>query len=210
MSPLQKLFEYWNVVRAGRLAPRRLEIEPASLAPILADTFMLERGDGDTYPFRLAGTRLCEIFGAELRGADFLDGWSAADKATLVLNLNTVCSQAAVLRLASTAASDVHHTIDMETILLPLVHAGDTIGRLIGATAVPSDPHWLGFERLKRKKLLNCEVVWPDGRPHSVIARAASKQPFVRDIGPVHVVRNEGRTFRVLQGGRTDTDPPKR
>ena len=46
MQPsLQTLYSYWNEVRAGRLAPQRLEIEPSRIAGVLAETFMLERVD---------------------------------------------------------------------------------------------------------------------------------------------------------------------
>ena len=79
-SSLQTLYGYWNEVRAGRLAPQRLEIEPSSIAGILSETFMLERIDAAAYQFRLAGTRLCELFGSELRGKNFLDGWSDEDR----------------------------------------------------------------------------------------------------------------------------------
>ena len=57
---LQTLYSYWNEVRAGRLAPQRLEIEPSRIAGILSETFMLERIDAASYQYRLAGTRLSE------------------------------------------------------------------------------------------------------------------------------------------------------
>lgn len=209
-NSLLKLFDYWNEVRAGRLAPRRLEIEPSAIASILAETFMLERTDEDGYLYRLAGTRLCEIFGAELRGSDFLSGWSTADRATLAQHLKSVCEQGAVLRIASIASSDVRHALEMETMLLPLVHTGEAITRVIGAVSLRSEPHWLGHERLVQRKLIHCDLIWPDGRPHSLVARTAEKQPFVRDFGPVEIVRADKRTFRVLQGGRGGSEPSKR
>ena len=88
---LQILYKYWNGVRAGRIAPRRLEIEPARIAGILAETFMLERITAAEFQFRLAGSRLCELFGSELRGTDFLDGWNAADRDLLERQLAAVC-----------------------------------------------------------------------------------------------------------------------
>src|SRR4051794_24073887 len=88
---LHTLYGYWNEVRAGRLAPQRLEIEPSRIAGILSDTFMLERIDAATYQFRLAGTRLCELFGSELRGKSFLDGWSELDRPLLTRDLATIC-----------------------------------------------------------------------------------------------------------------------
>src|SRR5262245_12517318 len=80
---LQILYGYWNEIRAGRLAHQRLEIEPSRIAGILSETFMLERFDAATYEFRLAGTRLCELFGSELRGTNFLSDWSEPDRQTL-------------------------------------------------------------------------------------------------------------------------------
>ena len=34
-TTIQTLYAYWDGVRAGRIAPRRLEIEPARIAAIL-------------------------------------------------------------------------------------------------------------------------------------------------------------------------------
>ena len=48
----QALYGYWNEIRAGRLAPKRFEIEPSLIAGILPDTFILERVDNDTSRFR--------------------------------------------------------------------------------------------------------------------------------------------------------------
>ena len=72
----EALFSYWNKVRGNRTTPRRFEIEPGKIAAILPSTFILERIDAETYRFRLAGTHVCDMFGVELRGTNFLDGWS--------------------------------------------------------------------------------------------------------------------------------------
>jgi hypothetical protein len=53
------LFQYWDRLRAGRLAPKRTEIEPADIKTLLADTFILEKDARGEAVFRLAGTRLC-------------------------------------------------------------------------------------------------------------------------------------------------------
>ena len=50
----QNLYAYWNAMRGARLAPRRFEIEPAQIADILPDTFILERVDFETYPFSVS------------------------------------------------------------------------------------------------------------------------------------------------------------
>lgn len=208
-KPLQTLYSYWNELRAGRLAPRRLEIEPSRIAPILANTFMLERAGPAAYQFRLAGTRLCEVFGFELRGSGFLAGWSGPDRAVLERELAAVCERGAILTLGMEAGADTRHRLELEVILLPLTHAGTTITRIIGAMGTAANPHWLATQRLTERRLLRHELTWPDGRPHSVVERSGHKVPFARALGDIRIVRRERRAFRVLQGGRTDPEPRK-
>jgi hypothetical protein len=205
-NTLETLYTYWNGVRAGRLAPRRLEIEPASIAPLLADTFMLERVHDDSFQYRLAGTHVCDTFGGELRGQGFLQDFHENDRAALGRAIRDLTDRGAVVRLATLGISDARHTLDIETILLPLAHAGDSISRILGASIPTSRPPWLGHYKIKKLRLINHDLVWPDGRPYQVVARAMAPQPFMRSDNVVRIFRNEKRTFRLLQGGRSDSE----
>jgi len=206
----QILYGYWNEVRAGRLAPLRLEIEPSRIAGILSETFMLERLDAATHRYRLAGTRLCELFGSELRGANFLDGWSEPDRAALEHDLATVCEQGGVCVLTIEAAADTRHRIEIEAVLLPLLHSGKTVERIIGAMSAASHPHWLSHEPLTSRRLLRHEIVWPDGRPHSLLDRSGKLAPFMPAPVEARPATPVQRQFRVLEGGRTDGKHDKR
>jgi hypothetical protein len=201
---LHSLYAYWNDVRAGRLAPRRLEIEPSRIASILAETFMLERLDDLTFQYRLAGTRLCELFGSELRGTNFLEGWNAEDRATLERHLALTCQQGAATLLTFEAVADIRHRIDVEVILLPLLHAGNKVGRIIGAMGTVSMPPWLASERLGARRLVRHETIWPDGRPHAVAERIGAKPFPPRPVAPPPIVKFDRRKFRVLEGGRSN------
>src|SRR5262245_50290325 len=90
------LFAYWDAVRGGHLAPRRFQIEPAKISSILSSTFMLERLNAGTYRYRLAGTLVCSLFGSELRGTNFLDGWTAEDNLSLMRRLTVLTGRGAV------------------------------------------------------------------------------------------------------------------
>jgi hypothetical protein len=208
---LQTLYGYWNTVRAGRLAPQRLEIEPSRIAGILSETFMLERIDTGTYQFRLAGTRLCEVWGSELRGKNFLDGWSDQDRRALERHLATISEQGAAALLTIEGVVDTRHRVELAANLLPLLHAGK-ITRIIGAMSATSAPHWLGSEPLRSRHLKHHQLVWPDGRPHAVHARLARQAPFQPALaGPgVRVVHAPQRRFRVLEGGRASGKHDKR
>jgi hypothetical protein len=208
---LHTLYSYWNQVRAGRLAPQRLDIEPSRIAGILSETFMLERADGGAYRFRLAGTRLCELFGAELRGKDFLDGWANDDRASVERLLKTISEQGAGATLAIEGFSDVRHRVEIEAMLLPLLHAGNKINRIIGVMSAVSTPHWLSNEPLHSRHLIRHQLIWPDGRPHAVVERSGGQAPFQPvPSAAMRVVATDRRRFRVVDGGRAGSKADKR
>jgi hypothetical protein len=199
---LDTLYSYWNEVRAGRLAPQRLEIEPSRIAAILSETFMLERIDARTYRYRLAGTQLCGLFGSELRGRNFLDDWSEEDRNLLARDLASVCEQGAAASLALEGASDARHRVDLEAILLPLAHGGNKVVRIIGAMTPTSRPFWLESEPLKSRRIRRHELIWPDGRPHAVVERLGRQAPFVPFREQMRIVKTGRRQFRVFEGGK--------
>jgi hypothetical protein len=200
-TTIQTLFAYWDGKRAGRIAPRRLEIEPARIAAILSETFMLECGEGD-YRYRLAGSRLCELFGYELRGASFLAGWPDGDLALIERLMSAVCSEGAVAHLVIEASIDARHRIELEVLLLPLLHVGDTIGRVIGAMSATSQPHWLDKGRLSSRRLLRHELVRPERLAEDGVAPTGDRAaPLLPALGDLRIVHSERRQFRVLEGG---------
>ena len=197
------LYGYWNELRAGRVAPRRLEVEPSRIAGILSETFMLERVNASDYQYRLAGTRLCELFGAELRCSNFLAGWQDADDAVLAQKLALICEQGAVITLAIETTGAPRHALEFEAILLPLIHTGNSINRIIGAMSLTS-PMPIGVsEQPLRRRLRGHEVIWPDGRPRAVLERG-STAPFQAPPPAVPLPAQKGDRphLRVLEGGR--------
>jgi hypothetical protein len=199
------LYGYWNELRAGRIAPRRLEVDPSRIASILSETFMLERVNASDYQYRLAGTRLCELFGTELRGSNFLSGWQEADSAVLAQQLALVCEQGAVIALELETTEPARHALKFEAILLPLLHSGDSINRIIGAMCLTSPASMLAGERTWRRRLRKYEVVWPDGRPRAALGRRGVTAPVQ---APQHLPmppapKPERPQLRVLDGGRT-------
>ena len=90
----RELYDYWDRLRRGQPAPHRGDIEPSDIRRILADTFILEVGDRETYMIRLAGTRICALYGREIKATNFLDLWAADDRqaiATLAAAVSTDC-----------------------------------------------------------------------------------------------------------------------
>lgn len=199
----QILFAYWNEVRGDRVAPRRFEIEPARIATILPETFILERLDSESYPYRLAGTKLCEQFGAEFRGVNFLDGWPEADRLTLARHFAATSAKggALVLEIEATPSLDGADPVQFEAILLPLIHTSSTVTRLVGAISAIDPPAWLGMKRLAYRRLRSCEAIWPDGRPYAVAESFRNQAPLIASLAGARLVKQDRRSFRVLDGG---------
>jgi hypothetical protein len=199
----QILFQYWNGVRGERMAPRRFEIEPARIASILPETFILERLDADTFMYRLAGTKLCEQFGTEFRGLNFLNDWNEDDRAILARHFAATSAQGGVLVLELEAGplDKSAPTAAFEVSVMPLVHTATTVSRYLGAVSAIDPPDWLGRERLVSRRLVGHSVIWPDGRPHAIMDRHRNQTPFVASMAGARLVKVDRRTFRVLDGG---------
>ena len=78
--------------------------------------------------------------------------------------------------------------------LLPLIHAGDTINRILGAITAIEPPFWLGAEPLIRQEIVELNLHWPDGTP-----------AFMTQ-GGAEVISLASRRFRVLERGLGEGD----
>jgi hypothetical protein len=203
------LFQYWDEVRANRPAPHRFEIEPAQIASILPETFILERADEHTYQFRLAGTRICQNFGRELRGSNLLEGWSVQDRITLERQLSAITKQSAVGEF-TIEASDIHQRpVSFEMLVLPLAQYNGRIDRLLGCISTLEEQDWLGTSRLMRKRLLSHELQWPNGRPTFGNRNLATPSVRLPNVRNARIVRTERTQLRVYDGGLAHTEPRK-
>lgn len=144
----QTLFAHWDERRGPRLVPERSDIDPSAIASALGDTFIAAYNTQEQHPFRLAGTKLCALFGRELRNEAFLALWREDDRArisaltALVANNRSGFVAGAVGRTASA------ESVDLELLLLPLQHGGQGSIRLIGTFSPLQTPYWLGSHPL--------------------------------------------------------------
>ena len=157
----RELFGYWAARRGSRAAPERGEIEPSAIRRALGDVFILEFDRALGHPFRLAGTRVCALFGRELKNERFLELWSAASRATVADLLDGVADEATGFVAAASGRTAEGWAQDVELVLLPLAHRGDTHARMIGALAPLSAPFWLGAARLGSLTLGNIRHLDP-------------------------------------------------
>lgn len=141
----RQLYAYWDERRGKRPAPERADIEPGAIRQALSDTFILALCDSvGGHPFRLAGTRVCALFGRELKGASFVDLWATASQPTVVELLAILVDECVGTVAGVTAHNVSGDPIDLELLLLPLGTRRPRLARAIGVLAPLKPPQWLG------------------------------------------------------------------
>ena len=198
------LYDYWNEIRKGRKAPRRFEIEPARIAGALPNTFILEIGRASSLRFRLAGTALCEYYKQELRGTNFLDLWSEADREAISTVVAALADQGAVGKFLFRAGITKDRMARFECVLLPLVNSGKRVSRILGCIVPFDPPFWLGTVEFTRQTLDDATLVWPDSAPKFLTSDeqpVLAPAPVPIDQPPDVLRRDRKPRFKVYEGG---------
>ena len=147
-APTRRLFAYWNARRGTRLAPERGDIEPGAIRDILGDSFIISYDPAAEHPFRLAGTRVCSLFGRELKGEPFVRLWDEASLGDIAKFTATVADEATAFVAGVGARTAQGSPADLELLLLPLYHRGRTHVRLLGTLCPVTAPYWFGAEHV--------------------------------------------------------------
>lgn len=202
------LFQYWNRLRDGRPAPKRTEIEPSDIKSLLADTFILEKDARGTAVFRLAGTRLCAVYGRELKGFAFESLWAAKDQRLTARLTHSAFLSKAVVVIAFEGFSQNGRTTSFELVLLPL-EGGVDHQRCLGAISGTEKPFWLGVDPIVQNVVSSVRVVDPDREPMFLKNRPEVAVPSLYPDADELLAAGgrSGRRIRhllVLEGGRDD------
>jgi len=218
-SSTRALYAYWDELRGDRLAPRRLELQPARLGDLLLDSFILELADGDRYRFRLAGTRVSARFGASLRAADFLGCWKESERGLVAHHLKSVVDHGQVALFSGEAeyapGRHIGHAARVrgafEMIVLPLIHTGHTIDRLL-CHLVPIESAIKAEPRISSLTLVAAETVWPSAAPaaEADLAYGSGTLALHPRVRTARIVRQGRRQFRVYDGGLLAAGDEKR
>lgn len=198
----RELFDYWNRVRDGVPAPRRVDIEPSDIRRILADAFILECADREHYPIRLAGTRICGLLCREIKGDDFRSLWQAADRDAVATLGTAIASDAAGAVLTVDARTDRGRTLTAEVLMLPLRHNGPANDRILGSLAPFDRPYWVGTEPVSALAIVSLRLIWPDEQPHFLRRAPAAGQDLPHPAAiPAPNARRRGH-LTILDGGK--------
>ncbi|GAA0772445.1 PAS domain-containing protein [Roseibium denhamense] len=162
----QTLYSYWDSLRGARPAPNRSEIDPGEIRGLLGDTFILETNGPRDVRYRLAGTRLCSAHCRELKGRNFLRGWSMKDREALESLIAAITEDAAAAVVGINGHTERGQVLQMEMVLLPLNVPGEGRIRILGACTPMDKPYWMGLHPILKQSISSLRLVWPDERPY--------------------------------------------
>lgn len=187
----RELFAHWTERRGLRALPERGDIEPAAIRAALGDTFILGAEPGEELRFRLAGTRVCALFGRELKDETFTALWDAGHQAAMRRLVATVGEEEVGVVAGARGRTPEGFSCDLELLLLPLRHRGRSGRRVLGALAPLAVPVWLGSSRLDPPSLGSLRYLIEPLEPAVPLLPAASFAP-----------EQPRRDFVVYEGGR--------
>lgn len=198
------LRDYWTKIRGRRQAPTRVEIIPSEISKILPDTFILEAHDENHINYRLAGSRISEMFGKEFRGVNFFDDWPVNEQPILRKYLSELLNKGAIISLRFEAQSDRDHHGTFNMVCLPLTHSGTRIDRILGAISPVNEWAWLGaaplnFGTIKEINITLERGISLDNRPETTEMDVMPFLPHKR------LIQSKNVQLRVFDGGKMET-----
>ena len=174
------VFGHWDALRGERAAPDRGDIQPGAMRHVLGDTFILANEGEPT--FRLAGSRLCALFGRELSGMPFRALWQRADTAQIEQMTDHVLHETSGIVAGVVGSNANGSQIALELILLPLRHGRRTDTRMLGALSPSTLPSWAGLVPLVELEIRTTRVIatrLQDGTDMNPAAMGERRQQLV-------------------------------
>lgn len=161
------LFNYWNRLRADGPAPEQRLMDPALIGEALPDIFIVDVTAAGAYEIRLAGTRLCALWGRELRGTDALSLWDGQDREGAEMLFFSVLEDAAVAVASHQASTSKGRGLEMEMVAMPLTRrvGQKAVRRIIGSFVPWTTPFWVGMEPIAQQTITSVRMVWPENAP---------------------------------------------
>lgn len=186
------IFSEWQRLafdQDGRFrAPPRKEIRPRQLGQYLPDLFFLETDATGDLVFRLGGTRICTLYGREVKGLPFTSLWPEHDHRVL----NELTQEIAGTGIPATSLHDgvsvTGRRLHFE-MLVAALESHDGQSNFIGSIAVLDSVSWLGADPLVFGHLESITPLAPDfALDHTSVAdesparasRAVNARPYQR------------------------------
>ncbi len=167
-------FAYWEGKRGHARAPDRSDIEPSAVRELLGDIFVLSYDHDGGHPFRVAGTRLCALAGADVKDKSFAALFAPESRGEIDDIITHVCEETLPATAGLTATSEKGTLAHLELLLLPFNNRPHTPLSLTGLLA----PFETDFVTLRDFQLTSWRYLHPP--PEKLVPRTLRKLAIAR------------------------------
>ncbi len=182
------LFRYWEGLRAERPCPRKDEIELRTIVDVVPNLAIIERPSASHgWQFRLAGTKIYNLFSREMTHGDALQGWDSFERSVVnnCLDISQTRLQPSLIRMRFISKQNV--VVAAEMIGLPIENkAGDQIQILAGLFPF-HDARSGDTSGFLRRELVSARMIWTEHDAGDMLLETVGRK------APVHL--------QVIQGG---------
>lgn len=141
LSPIRQAEAYWTALRQGDDVPKRSQIDPRGLENILSQTFVLERIAPGIARFRLAGQKMNEMAGMEVRGMPLTAFFTPIARKQVSAALEHMFDTPAIVEMTlSTVATRGHPAQEARMLMLPLRSDLGDVSRALGVFVSEGNP----------------------------------------------------------------------
>jgi len=142
VSPMRQAEAYWTALRRGDDIPSRSQIDPRGLENILSQTFILERVAPGIARFRLAGQKVNEMAGMEVRGMPITAFFTPDARKQMSAALEHMFEAPAIVEIEmQTEGSRLRGRREARMLLLPLRSDLGDVSRALGVFVSEGNPN---------------------------------------------------------------------
>ena len=182
------LFRHWEAIRGENSAPRHAQLDLSRIRELVPSLFLAEHSFRNGYMWRLAGTRVCELWRRELTGTPIMTGWDGFERDTIERLFNGVVRRHQPFILRFRLTSSLGHMIAAEMIGLPILARHVKMTHVFGAILPFRDLALLGYDSVTRLEIQSARVIWTEPVP---------AEPL-----PPPQAADTAKRFEVIAGGR--------
>ena len=131
---LDRLEDYWRELRGSAQLPARADIDPVRIDTILPHCFIAERVAPTVLRLRVAGSRLGDVLGMDVRGMPLSALFDPAGRTTLAAHVDRVFDGPRIFEMSVTIPRSFGRAaLPGRLLMLPLLDGSGRVSRVIGA-----------------------------------------------------------------------------
>jgi len=197
---LDGLRTYWENLRAGRVAPYRSEIDPREFKHALENMFILEIVGDKNIRVRLAGMKMCEMMGMEVRGMSPRAFMMPGDRSNFDEAILDVVAKPTVTEFVMETVDYNGHSGTAYVLMMPLRSDFGEITRILGCITDTGDAYEAPV-RMRITRMKSEPIQFDQAADEAKIAGFAErKQSFVD--------KNDRPALSTIPGGAAEKPKP--